>query len=165
MRFGVALLVMVLVASACTDNGSTATTVASTSSASPAAATTTTSSTTTTEREPISALSAWSGQQAMLTVPLDHDDPDGPTIEVPVTRAEATDPDNRIGVLLVNPGGPGYPASVLATFADQIFTPELRSRFDIVAIDPRGTFADTAVNCFTGLADLWSSTYVTFLDF
>ena len=93
----------------------------------------------------------------MLTVPLDHDDPDGPTIEVPVTRAEATDPDNRIGVLLVNPGGPGYPASVLATFADQIFTPELRSRFDIVAIDPRGTFADTAVNCFTGLADLWSS--------
>jgi pimeloyl-ACP methyl ester carboxylesterase len=93
----------------------------------------------------------------MLTVPLDHEDLDGPTIEVPVTRAEATDPDNRIGVLLVNPGGPGFPASVLAMFAEQVFTPELRSRFDIIAIDPRGTFPDTAVNCFTDLGDLWSS--------
>ncbi len=102
-------------------------------------------------------LSEWSGGMSVLTVPLDHDDPTGPTIEVPVARAEATDPDKRIGVLLVNPGGPGYPASPLALFADQVFTEELRARFDIIAMDPRGTFPDTAVNCFVDLATQWAS--------
>lgn len=93
----------------------------------------------------------------MLTVPLDHNDPTGPTIEVPVARAEATDPDKRIGVLLVNPGGPGYAASPLAIYANQVFTRELLARFDVIALDPRGTFPDTAVNCFTDLADLWAA--------
>ena len=102
-------------------------------------------------------LSEWSDRRATLTVPLDHNDPFGPTISVPVTRSEATDPGNRIGVLLVNPGGPGYPATPLATYADQVYTPELRARFDIVALDPRGTFPDTAVNCLSDLADVWSS--------
>ncbi len=115
--------------------------------------------TTTTTQPPgfVPTLSEWSAGSATLTVPLDHDDPSGPTISVPVTRSEATDPQNRIGVLLVNPGGPGYPATPLATFAEQVYTPELRARFDIVALDPRGTFPDTSVNCFSGLADLWSS--------
>ncbi len=102
-------------------------------------------------------LSPWTGFIAMLTVPLDHDDPMGPTIEVPIARMEATDPDNRIGVLMVNPGGPGYPASPLAIYAEQVFTPELRERFDIIALDPRGTFADTYVNCFVDLAELWAA--------
>ena len=102
-------------------------------------------------------LTAFSGAVATLTVPLDHDDPMGETIQVPVARAEATNPDLRIGVLLVNPGGPGYPASPLAIFADQVFTPELRERFDIVALDPRGTYPDTAVNCFTDVAGLFAA--------
>ena len=101
-------------------------------------------------------LSEWSGGMTTLTVPLDHSDPGGVTIEVPVTRAEATNPSQRIGVLLVNPGGPGYPAGPLATFAEQVFTEELRARFDIVALDPRGTFPDTAVNCFNNLEELWT---------
>src|SRR5690349_16197445 len=42
-----------------------------------------------------------------LTVPLDYDDPSGPTIDVAVLRIPAADPDERIGVLLTNPGGPG----------------------------------------------------------
>jgi len=102
-------------------------------------------------------LSEWSGGMATLTVPLDHADPGGATIEVPLARAEATDPSRRIGVLLVNPGGPGYPASPLATFADQVFTEELRARFDIIGLDPRGTFPDTAVNCFNNLEELWTT--------
>ena len=102
-------------------------------------------------------LSEWSDGMATLTVPLDHSNPGGATIEVPVARAEATDPGRRIGVLLVNPGGPGYPASPLALFADQVFTEELRARFDIVGLDPRGTFPDTAVNCFNNLEELWTT--------
>ena len=159
------LLALALLAAACTDDAS-GTTTTTTSPPATTATTTTTTTTSTTATPTTSApevatgmgtLSEWVGQQAMLTVPLDHTDPTGPTIEVPVTRAEATDPANRIGVLLVNPGGPGYPAAPLARFADQVFTPQLRSRFDIVALDPRGTFPDTAVNCFTDLAELWAA--------
>ena len=102
-------------------------------------------------------LSEWSEGMATLTVPLDHSDPGGATIEVPVARAEATNPAQRIGALLVNPGGPGYPASTLAIFADQVFTEELRARFDIIGLDPRGTFPDTAVNCFRNLEELWTT--------
>ncbi|MCA1671478.1 MAG: alpha/beta hydrolase, partial [Actinobacteria bacterium] len=47
---------------------------------------------------------------ATLVVPVDHTDPDGATTELPVLRHRATDPARRLGVLLVNPGGPGAPA-------------------------------------------------------
>ncbi len=102
-------------------------------------------------------LSEWSEGMATLTVPLDHSDPGGATIEVPVARAEATDPGRRIGALLINPGGPGYPASPLVLFADQVFTEELRARFDIIGLDPRGTFPDTAVDCLGNLEELWTT--------
>src|SRR4051794_31449400 len=42
-----------------------------------------------------------------LTVPVDYKNPSGPTIDIAVNRAPARDADNRIGPLLVNPGGPG----------------------------------------------------------
>jgi pimeloyl-ACP methyl ester carboxylesterase len=82
-----------------------------------------------------------------VTVPLDRDDPDGPTIEVPIYQHKASDPDRRIGVLLVNPGGPGVPALWMAEDARDIFSAELVDRFDIVAWNPRGTFRETAVSC------------------
>ena len=43
---------------------------------------------------------------ATLEVPLDYEAPDAGTIEVAVLRSPATG-DDRIGSLLVNPGGPG----------------------------------------------------------
>src|SRR5690606_2868286 len=42
-----------------------------------------------------------------LTVPLDYNDPGGRTIEIAVSRLPADDGDDRIGVLMTNPGGPG----------------------------------------------------------
>ncbi len=95
----------------------------------------------------VGTLSEWKGQLAYLTVPLDHDDPNGPTIEVPVWRRKASDPEKRIGVLLVNPGGPGIAAHHMLTDGSSL-TPELRAHFDIVALDPRGTFPATEVDCF-----------------
>ena len=82
-----------------------------------------------------------------VTVPLDHDDPDGPTIEVPIYQRKASDPERRIGVLLVNPGGPGASALWMAEDARDYFSSELVDRFDIVAWNPRGTFRETAVSC------------------
>ncbi|MDJ0952582.1 MAG: alpha/beta fold hydrolase [Acidimicrobiia bacterium] len=160
-RLALATLALAVLVAACSDGDSESSTTTTTTTVAAAPSTTTSPTTEPESDEPIGGfvptLSPWSGNMSMLTVPLDHDDPTGPTVEVPVARAEATDPDKRIGVLLVNPGGPGYPASPLAIFADQVFTAELRERFDIVALDPRGTFPDTAVNCFVDLAAQWAS--------
>ncbi|WP_055692249.1 alpha/beta hydrolase [Streptomyces prasinus] len=85
---------------------------------------------------------------ATAKVPLDHDDPDGRTIELAVVRHEATDPGRRIGTLFFNPGGPGGPGTVQMPQNYEKFPREVRERFDIVSWDPRGIGSSTAVNCF-----------------
>ncbi len=82
-----------------------------------------------------------------LAVPLDYEDPDSPTITLNLVRHRATDPDERIGSLLVNPGGPGLDGVWLAETAPLIY-PGLIERFDIIGWDPRGTGAsDPAIDC------------------
>ena len=44
---------------------------------------------------------------ARLRVPLDYGVPDGRQIEIALLRVKAREPSQRIGSLLVNPGGPG----------------------------------------------------------
>lgn len=105
---------------------------------------------------PAGVLSEWDGMRATLTVPLDRADPDGPTIDVPVWRREASDPEKRIGVLLVNPGGPGVPANWMAV-REGVFTDDLYTHFDIVALDPRGTFPQTEIHCPDRLGEYISS--------
>lgn len=85
---------------------------------------------------------------ATLDVPVDYDDPDGPTFELFLARYRALDPDNRIGTLLVNPGGPGFGGSDFALYASLIFDRPLLQRFDIVGWDPRGTGeSEPAIDC------------------
>ncbi|MFZ9017758.1 MAG: alpha/beta fold hydrolase [Ilumatobacteraceae bacterium] len=76
---------------------------------------------------------------AVLEVPVDWADPDGPRFELFLVRHKAWEPDERIGSLLVNPGGPGSEGSFLAFSAPAIYDRELLRRFDIIAWDPRGT--------------------------
>jgi len=38
-----------------------------------------------------------------LAVPVDYNDPNGPTFDLHLARYNALDPDNKIGTLLVNP--------------------------------------------------------------
>jgi pimeloyl-ACP methyl ester carboxylesterase len=82
-----------------------------------------------------------------LTVPLDYDDPNGETIDLYLTRHRAQDPDNRIGSLLVNPGGPGVLGSSLAYAAEAVYGQDLLDRFDIIGWDPRGTGYIEYVDC------------------
>jgi len=83
-----------------------------------------------------------------LEVPVDYNDPNGATFELHLARYNALDQDNKIGTLLVNPGGPGFGGSVLALQAAQIYDRTLRERFDIIGWDPRGTGASTpAIDC------------------
>ena len=46
-----------------------------------------------------------------MQAPMDYAAPNGPTITLGLTRVKATDPDKRIGSLIINPGGPGGPGS------------------------------------------------------
>lgn len=82
-------------------------------------------------------------QCARIEVPVDYGDPDGPTAQLAVSRMRATG--DRIGSLLINPGGPGM--SGLSTVMIGGGTP-LAERFDRVGFDPRGVGASTpAVDC------------------
>lgn len=84
-----------------------------------------------------------------LTVPLEYADPDGPTIRIGVLRKPATSTSERIGSLLVNPGGPGV--SGLSTAATSAKANEdLAARFDFVGFDPRGVgSSEPTIECLT----------------
>jgi pimeloyl-ACP methyl ester carboxylesterase len=85
---------------------------------------------------------------ATLDVPLDYDDPAGERVELALARYRALEPDQRIGTLLVNPGGPGFGGTGLAFNAAGIYDTPLRERFDIVGWDPRGTGdSEPAIDC------------------
>jgi hypothetical protein len=58
-----------------------------------------------------------------LTVPLDYADPQGETIDLYVARRRADG--DRVGIMLVNNGGPGSPASSMALNATAWFEPAL----------------------------------------
>lgn len=89
-------------------------------------------------------------QTGVLEVPLDHDDPDGDTIELALVRRPADDPDARIGPLLMNPGGPGASGNELALVSTYIFPTEVLERFDIIGFDPRGVAESTPLVCGDG---------------
>ncbi len=83
-----------------------------------------------------------------LAVPFDYDNPTVGSFTLFITRLPATDPANKIGSMLVNPGGPGFGGSSVAQDAQYYFSSELLDRFDIIGWDPRGTGKSTpAVNC------------------
>ncbi|KAI1637441.1 TAP-like protein-domain-containing protein [Biscogniauxia mediterranea] len=88
---------------------------------------------------------------ATYVVPLDWNQPQGnETIELGMVRIEATDKENRIGNLFINPGGPGGQASQLidiAAASPGVLDPEILSRFDIIGLDPRGVGLSTPVQC------------------
>ena len=74
-----------------------------------------------------------------VEVPADYRDPEAGSIDILVAIHRATSPDERIGYLFVNPGGPGASGVEYVVFAESgAFTDEILERFDIVGFDPRG---------------------------
>ncbi|WP_457205875.1 alpha/beta hydrolase [Nocardioides sp. P5_C9_2] len=72
----------------------------------------------------------------MLTVPLDHADPTGPTIELAVSRVRHRGSRDR-GVLFTNPGGPGGSGTFLAAWG-QYLPGRIARTYDWMGMDPRG---------------------------
>lgn len=87
-------------------------------------------------------------QCGSLEVPRDYAAPDGDTIELHMARHRASDPEQRIGTLFFNPGGPGEGAAGYVSQAlKETFSPALRKHFDIIGIDPRGVAGSEHINC------------------
>jgi pimeloyl-ACP methyl ester carboxylesterase len=86
---------------------------------------------------------------ATLTVPVDYQEPDGDTVDLALERVPAGDPSARVGSVVVNPGGPGAPGTVMAESSEFYFRPQLLERLDVVAFDPRGTGDSDPVDCLS----------------
>lgn len=86
-------------------------------------------------------------QCATVRAPIDYAKPSAGSINVAVGRVSAADPTKRIGALVVHPGGPGQPVVGNLGFFQWLLGKEITDRFDILAVDPRGTGRSTHLNC------------------
>lgn len=117
---------------------------------------TTASTTTTTVVEPPVTPVQWTPCGSLLcgtvAVPLDYAQPQLGTIQIAMAMHRATDPAERIGSLVINPGGPGVSGVNDLPAELSVLTPELLARFDIVEFDPRGVERSSPVLCSTPTA-------------
>lgn len=82
---------------------------------------------------------------SQVKVPVDYSQPSGPTAEIAISRVKASG--QRIGSLLLNPGGPGEEGTSLVSLGQG--TP-LAKRFDRIGFDPRGVGKSTPnITCNT----------------
>ncbi|GAS93805.1 alpha/beta hydrolase family protein [Mycolicibacterium canariasense] len=91
---------------------------------------------------------------ARVQVPVDYQDPGGARAEIALLRVKARG--DRIGSLLVNPGGPGvagmgFVALEANDLVGQVLTKgPVGDRFDVIGFDPRGVGASTPrADCYT----------------
>ncbi|MFI0424216.1 alpha/beta hydrolase [Spongiactinospora sp. 9N601] len=113
------------------------------------------------ERAPTPALQPYYGQRldwsecgdgfecAKLQVPLDYGKPGGERIQISVNRLRTEDQRQRIGAILLNPGGPGASGLNYARAATSVLTPQVRDRFDVIGFDPRGVGESTPIRCLS----------------
>lgn len=86
-----------------------------------------------------------------IRVPRDYAAPSDGYLNISLIRAAATKPKQRIGSLLLNPGGPGASGVEFVREGIDGFDDSLRERFDIVGFDPRGVNSSTAIRCIDNL--------------
>ena len=86
---------------------------------------------------------------ATVSVPVDYSKPDGAQAQLAVIKIPARG--QRLGVLMINPGGPGQSAvDVVAGMASSFGDNEITQHFDLVGFDPRGVGHSTPeVRCRT----------------
>jgi len=94
-------------------------------------------------------LTAQAGLQcASLDVPVDPAEPDGETISIALARKPSTGTDaERIGSLVMNPGGPGGSGLEFLAGTSTVFPSSITDHFDLVSFDPRGVAESSPVRC------------------
>ncbi|MGB6058244.1 MAG: alpha/beta hydrolase [Microthrixaceae bacterium] len=94
------------------------------------------------------AASAVGLQCSTLQVPLDPAKPDGEKIELALARQTSKgSAKDRIGSVVLNPGGPGGSGIDFLASAAPAFPADLTKHFDLVSFDPRGVAESSPVRC------------------
>jgi pimeloyl-ACP methyl ester carboxylesterase len=88
-------------------------------------------------------------QCGTTTVPVSYADPEGGTLQLFLVKATLAGQANRIGSLMINPGGPGQSATDAAIQSALTLPTDVLNRFDIVGVDPRGVGLSTPVECIS----------------
>ncbi|MGY1680358.1 alpha/beta hydrolase [Geodermatophilus sp. SYSU D01176] len=118
--------------------------------------------------EPVAAEIAWTDCDAQITelvagtpgserdlafecgrteVPISYDEPQGETLPLFLVRARWAQQTDRIGSLVINPGGPGASGADAAIGQALRLPEDVLRRFDVVGFDPRGVGLSTPVEC------------------
>jgi len=85
------------------------------------------------------------GKCTRVDVPVDYADPDGKTLQIAVKVVPALGPGGRS--LFLNPGGPGASGLRFADYLAGKISADVRKRYDLVNVDPRGVGESTPVDC------------------
>jgi pimeloyl-ACP methyl ester carboxylesterase len=80
-------------------------------------------------------------------VPISYDEPGGDKLPLFLVRVVMAGQTDRIGSLMVNPGGPGASGADAALRLALRLPVEVLQRFDLVGFDPRGVGLSTPVEC------------------
>ena len=88
-------------------------------------------------------------QCAEIQVPVDYKNPAGASLTLALKKLPAKNTSNKVGSLLINPGGPGGSGTDYVTYADDAFGKRLMESFDIIGFDPRGVALSTPLDCLT----------------
>ena len=84
-----------------------------------------------------------------LLVPVAYDKITTDAFHLKVIRFKATDQRQKLGALIVNPGGPGASAFDYAYNAENIVSAAIREKYDIVGFDQRGVGQSDPIRCLT----------------
>ena len=87
------------------------------------------------------------GYCAKVTVPIDYREPAAGTTKVAVRVVPSTGSGHRS--LFVNPGGPGASGQSFAHYFAANGSREIRERYDIVGVDPRGVAESDPLDCLS----------------
>ncbi|MBV9592970.1 MAG: alpha/beta fold hydrolase [Actinobacteria bacterium] len=84
-----------------------------------------------------------------VSVPLDYNDPTGKTISIQVVKVHDTQQKNRLGSLVINPGGPGASGLSTPLYLAGSISDDVLKRFDLIGYDPRGVGLSNPIQCIS----------------
>jgi len=84
---------------------------------------------------------------AYLKVPIDYTNLELGTFKIALIKYKATQPKEKIGSIVVNPGGPGASGVDYAYNAEYIFDKSVLKKYDLVGFDPRGISRSEPIIC------------------
>ena len=86
-------------------------------------------------------------QCGTLTVPVDWTKPTSDVVALSLIRRPADLPRERVGALVINPGGPGTGGTSHLRASLRRMPDVVKQRFDLVSWDPRGTGDSRPIDC------------------